>query len=135
MYCYSFDEERFTGCCASVQHAFDEAKQEGPDNGYETVWIGEQRLPKEWITAVRVGQFIEERIGEDLGEEVGEIAENFSLTEAQQIELGQLVLDWIEAGPKFNCYGVKNITQHSLTAPEPDTLTADLFAGQQGDAS
>lgn len=135
MYCYSFDEERFTGCCASLEHALDEAKQEGLDNGYETVWIGEQRLPEEWITAARIGQFIEERISEELGEEVGEVAENFALTGAQQIEVGQLVLNWIEAGPKFNCYGVKNITQHSLVDPERDTLTADMFAGQEGGAA
>lgn len=132
MYCYSFDEERFQGCFASIGEAIAEANDEGASNGYETVWIGEQRDPTEWITPPSLGSAIEEYVSESLGDEVGEVSENFLLTPEQRTELGQMVLSWIEAGPKFNCYGVKNITQHSLTAPEPDTLTADLFQTEGG---
>lgn len=135
MYCYSFDEDRFTGNCATLGQALAEAHDEGLSNDYATVWIGEHRDPTEWITPARLGGHIEEYISEALGDEVGEVAENFSLTAAQQIELGQLILNWIEAGPKFNCYGVKNITRHSLTAPEPDTQTADLFQTEGGSAA
>lgn len=92
MYCYSFDEEKFTGNFDTLEEALAEAKAEGLSSGYETTWIGEQRDPSEWITPWHIGRSIRDYVSESLGDEVGEVAENFSLTPEQQLELGGLVL-------------------------------------------
>ena len=106
-YCYSFDEERFNGSCDSFADAYAEAFNF--DKDAEFVYIGEIREPTEWITPDTIGEDIDERISEALGEECGEAAECFSLTNDQQRDIGALVLNYIEAHGGFRCWGVKNI--------------------------
>lgn len=118
-YSYSWDEESFAGCFDSIEAALAMAADERPDDGFEgahSVYIGENRDARSMFKPEWIGHCIEEYISEMLGMEVGEAAENFSLTREQQVALGTLVLDWIEAGPGFHCYGVKNIKQYTLPA-------------------
>jgi hypothetical protein len=123
-YCISWDEESFHGSFDSIEEALAEASEErgGPEyfNDAHIVWIGEQREPRSFFNERWVGEHIAEHVSEQLFEEVGEAADNFKLTPEQAAELGKLVLDWIETGPKFNCYGVTNITKHELPARAPE---------------
>lgn len=131
-FCYSFDEETFHGECASVEDAIEEARDDaacGGDPVAWSVWIGESRDPTEWITAFRLGDHIDEMLADWLTDEVGEVAENFTLTQEQRTALGQRVLDFIAEQGGFRCWGVKNIQRHSLGEPERDDKTVDMFGG------
>jgi len=72
-------------------------------------FIGRVRHARDFISDEMIGGDIRERISEILGDEVGEVAECFSMTSDQERELGKVVLDWIEAGPGFNCWGIKDV--------------------------
>jgi hypothetical protein len=100
---YSHDEERFHGQFATR----DEAAAGAASCGAR--FVGKIRHARDIIDDERIGSDIGERISEIIGEEVGEVAEFFALSSDQEAELGKLVLDWIEAGPGFNCWGVDDI--------------------------
>ncbi len=127
-YGYSFNEERYTGPFDTLDEALAEARSREPDATH--VWVGEVRYPAEFISVSSLGRAIEEHIGECLGEEVGEAAENFTLDDEMRKAVGVLVMDWIEKGPSFNCWGVKNVRQVELNPPEIDTQTVDMFGGE-----
>lgn len=132
-YGYSFCEERFSGPFASLDEALAEARSDRPEATH--VWIGEVRYPAEMISTESLGRTIEEHVGEVLGDEVGEAAENFVLDAELRKCVGTLVVDWIKAGPGFHCWGVKNVRQVELNPDERDTLTLDLFGGQEAGAA
>lgn len=132
-YGYSFCEERYSGPFDTLDDALAEARSDRPAATH--VWIGEVRLPSEFIITLSMGRFIEEHISEVLGDEVGEAAENFVLDQEQRTQLGQLVIDWIEKGPGFHCWGVKNVKQVELNPEERDTKTVDMFPVQEGGAA
>lgn len=129
---YSFCEEHFSGPCNTLEEALAEARSERPEATH--AWIGEIRLPSEFISTQSLGRSIEEHISEVLGDEVGEAAENFVLDQELRTLLGQLVIDWIEKGPGFRCWGVKNVKQVELNPEERDTKTVDMFPVQEGTA-
>ena len=135
-YCYSRDEERYTGSFDTEAEALAEAFQ-GTD--YETIYVGVVRDPIDFFTPAGVGRDIFDRISEQLGEEVGEVAECFTMKPEDQAALGEMVLKFIVEGPGFGCFGVKDVRRVDRAdwarEQNRDTLTADLFAGQQGDAS
>lgn len=130
---YGFCEERFSGPCSTLEEAIAEARGERPEATH--AWVGEVRLPSEFISTLSLGRSIEEHISEVLGDEVGEAAENFVLDQEQRTQLGQLVIDWIEKGPGFHCWGVKNVKQVELNPEERDTRTVDMFPVQEGGAA
>lgn len=132
-YGYSFCEERYSGPFDSLDEALSEARSACPEATH--VWIGEVRLPEEFICKELLGRHIEEHISERLGDEVGEVAENFVLDKEMREALGTLVLDWIKFGPGFDCWGVKNVQEVEINSPERDTATVDMFAGQEGGAA
>lgn len=129
-YSYSFDEETFHGECATVEDAIEEARDDAACIGEPVagaVWIGENREPTEWITAFRLGDCIDGMLGDWLADEVGEAAENFTLTQDQRTTLGQRVLDFIAEQGGFRCWGVKNVQKYSLGQPDRDDKTIDMF--------
>ncbi len=84
---YGFCEERFSGPCNTLEEAIAEARGERPEATH--AWVGEVRLPSEFISTLSLGRSIEEHISEMLGDEVGEAAENFVLDQEQRTQLGQ----------------------------------------------
>ena len=102
---YSHDGERYSGQFATRDEALAEAASCGAR------FIGRVRHPEDFISKEFLGDSIEEAISERLGDEVGEVAENFSLNRRQREDLGGLVLNWIIKGPGFNCWGVEDVEE------------------------
>lgn len=116
-FCFSRNEEEFEGDFDTREDAAAEAFEIYPDHDY--VWVGEVRDPTEWIRPVWIGELLYEQLAEALMEEVGEAEENFKLTDAEQKELGEVVLKWIAEHGGFKCFGVKDIRQTiNPTPPE-----------------
>lgn len=113
-WCYSFDEERFSGDCASREEAIAEAKAEAEGNEHTHAWIGKAKHPREFISKKWLGVSIREYLSERLGDEVGEVAECFSLKPEQEEQLGAVVVSWIESGPGFRCWAVKDVEMVEL---------------------
>jgi hypothetical protein len=129
-YGYSFCEERYSGPFATLDEALAEARSDRPEATH--TWIGEVRYPAEMISAESLGRAIEEHIGDVLGDEVGDAAENFVLDAELRKCVGTLVLDWIKAGPGFHCWGVKNVREVELNPEPTDTATVDMFNAPEG---
>lgn len=108
-YSYSIDHETFEGDYDSREEAARAAFEEDPD--IQSVSVGVNRDPSEWMTAKRIGSDVIERMTEDLSDEVGEASENFFRTKEQTEELGRLILAWIQQTGGFECYGVKDIME------------------------
>ena len=100
---YSHDEERFSGQFDTKEAAIAEGLSCGAR------FVGQVNHVRDIISDGQIGWDIYERIGEILGDEIGEVAECFTLSPDQQEVLGKVVLDWIESGPGFNCWGVKDV--------------------------
>lgn len=133
-YCYSYDEERFSGDFDTEAEALAEAFNGSAS--YESAYVGVVRDPIEFFTPEGVGRDIFDRISEQLGEEVGEVAECFAMKPEELQALGGLVLDFIVTGPGFSCFGVKDVKCVDRSAWQEeqrrDTGTADMFASQEG---
>lgn len=133
-FCYSHDEERFHGDFNTEAEALTEVFSSA---GNDRVYIGEVCHPSEYFTPQGVGADIFERISEQLGEEVGEVAECFTMTGLERESLGAMVLQFISDGPGFSCFGVKNVravTREEFESGGKDIKTVDMFAGQEGRA-
>lgn len=100
---YSHDEERFSGQFDTKEAAIAEGLSCGAR------FVGQVNHVRDIISDGQIGWDIYERIGEILGDEIGEVAECFTLSPDQQEVLGKVVLDWIESGPGFNCWGIKDV--------------------------
>lgn len=111
---YSHDEERFHGQFNTKEEAIAEAVSCGAR------FVGKVRDVREIISDRQIGDDIYERIGEILGEEIGEVAKVFTMTNDQRAALGKVVMDWIESGPGFNCWGVQDVepidAHHGITS-------------------
>lgn len=112
---YSHDEERFSGQFNTKEEAIAEAVSCGAQ------FVGRIRDVREIISDRQIGCDIYERIGEILGDEIGEVAELFTMTKDECAALGKVVMDWIESGPGFHCWGVDDvepIDAAALAAPQ-----------------
>lgn len=103
-YCYSTDEERYHGNFSTEEEAIAEASAEG--RGF---WLGEVDYPSDFLSPYFVGDGIVDNLTELLHDQVGEVAECFTMTDEQKIEVGKVVIAMIDASPGFHCFGVKNI--------------------------
>lgn len=112
VFCYSWDDERFIGGFASREAAIAEAKADRPDKSQ--AFVATIRHPHQFISPESLGSDICDRIHEYLQDETGEAADLFSPSEDQQRDLGALVLRWIQSGPGFGCWGVKDVTKIEL---------------------
>lgn len=108
-YSYSFDEEQYFGEYDTPAQAETAAREEGYDEGYTGAWIAENRPARSMLSAAEIGDQIYWFIAQSLYEEIGEVAAgHFTFTTEEETVLGELVLDWIESVPGFNCYGIAN---------------------------
>ncbi len=110
-YCYSYNEEEFTGEFDSRESAEVEAFAERGDN--TVAYIGEVTDAKELLypSSEHIGDMLYDFLKEDLYESVGEAVDNFVMTSDQQRQLGQAVIDYVEQHFGFNCFGVKNVVE------------------------
>lgn len=114
-YCYSFDGEYYHGCYDTEEEAIEEAKKE---SDAEEVWVGTCEEPDlNWNTNE---EYIIDSMAEQLGDEVGEAAENFEVTDEEQSVLAKMIDEtvktWIEQeGIKPQCYAVLNEHKVSLS--------------------
>ena len=112
-WCYSFDEERYDGDFDSPEDAAENAFEEGDSifhGGVDSVHVAEVWPPEEFLDKKRIGEAVEERLQEMLGDVVGEVCECFELSDEQCIELGTKIVNWVLiSGGGFKCYGVKNV--------------------------
>lgn len=106
-YCYSRDGEIYFGEFDTEEEAIEEAKESYPDD--EDVYIGTCTEPiLRWVS--HENQIIDSII-DNLSEDCGEFAENFDVSEEQEIKLGKMIDEtvkaWIEQeNIKPNCYQV-----------------------------
>lgn len=112
-WCYSRDEESYRGA-DSREAAIAELGERGG-------WIAKEVAPEELLSPLNIGSSVFEAVSEALGDEIGEHAECFAMTNEEQTDLGRKVLSWITEGPGFHCFGVKDIERiepHNI--PQPD---------------
>ena len=136
-YCYSFDEERFHGDFETEAEAIAEAFTSYSDTR-EFAFVGQVCDAIDYFTPASVGSDIFTSLSERLGEEVGEVAECFTMTAEQEQKLGEMVLDFIVKNGGFGCFGVKNVrevTREEFEGGGKDTATIDMFAGQEDGAA
>lgn len=131
VFCYSFDEERYTGAFTTELCALDEAFSDPDGDHPETrvVYIGRQRHPLEFLSAAWIGDAVRHAVQTQLGDEVGEACENFNPTQEQETELGRKVLQWINDGPGFHCWGVMDMRH--VTREEYEAMKAGADNAQQ----
>ncbi|MEI3218485.1 MAG: hypothetical protein V8S08_01235 [Lachnoclostridium sp.] len=92
-YCHSRDGEIYFGEFDSEEEVIKDAKGSYPDA--QEVYIGTCTKPTlRWVS--NEDQIIES-IKENLGEDVGEVAENFEATPEQEVELGRMIDETVEA--------------------------------------
>ena len=85
-YCYSFDEERFHGDFETEAEAIVEAFTSYSDTRVRLRWPGVRR--HRLLHPASVGSDIFTSLSERLGEEVGEVAECFTMTAEQEQSSG-----------------------------------------------
>jgi len=121
-WCYSFDQERYQGSFDTAAEAAAAAFAEEQDA--VTCHVGECVDPNNEMSALCIGQQLNESLADMLYEIVGEANECFDLTTDQELSLGAAVLKWVADNGGFKCWGVKNprmmhrdtIVQHSADA-------------------
>jgi len=76
-YCYSYNEENFSGSCPTVEDALSEAIDNG-DGGEEGFWIGESVKFKagDFFCLQRVEDLLD-KLAEDAWDECGEVSEDW----------------------------------------------------------
>ncbi len=120
-YCWSFDEECFTGNHDAVEDALAEASGVNY-NDRETVYIGEAKPAKDILAqhARSIGERVFEFLEEYLYEEIGDAVEYFKATPEQHKVLFHVIIDHIEKNVGFNCFGVSNVTEYALSVIESE---------------
>jgi hypothetical protein len=118
-YCYSLNQEEFFHAGTSEEEAHLAAMEaldedEGRDGCVPGAiyWIGTAEPPRFSIN--RIGETLYEMLQDDLFDEVGEVADRFTLTAEQITELGQVVLSKIEEWGGFKVFRADNIVQHEV---------------------
>lgn len=122
-WCYSTNEENFTGNCATEAEAHEEAKQQ-LNNDHEpgrqcTYWIGRTAHPIDKITTelelTLLGEDILERIEEDASEEIAADDQIFKM-EADDIKaLGAMVLAFVKEKATAKFFGVDGSQEFTHT--------------------
>ena len=118
-WCYSTDQERYHGNCATEAEAHAEAIQELENVGElgetRTYWIAQVAPAWEKLNAVRVGEWCEEHLDENLADEIGWDDNIVELTQPEREKLGQMVIDYVRSVDGFRAYGVKGEKEHQHT--------------------
>lgn len=115
-YCYSHDEESYTGSFDTREAALTEARA---DDAERTVWTAEILPASKIIDGMdgfRVGDLALEHVNEDLYEEITVDDGPLEYTAANASELGRVILDWIAENLKPTTFRAENVVEHQ---PDP----------------
>lgn len=122
-WCYSTNEENFTGNFATEAEAHEEAKQQ-LNNDHEpgtqcTYWIGRTVHAIDKITTEReltfIGECILERIEEDASEEIAADDQIFKMEPDDIKMLGAMVLAFVKEKATAKFFGVDGSQAHTYT--------------------
>lgn len=122
-WCYSTNEENFTGNFATEAEAHDKVRQE-LNNDHEpvtqcTYWIGRTAHPIDKITTEReltfLGEYILERIEEDASEEIAADDQIFKMEPDDIKMLGAMVLAFVKEKATAKFFGVDGSQAHTYT--------------------
>ncbi len=122
-YCWSLDGEEYRGDEATRESALAEVTAEAvyqhEPGDTVTVHTGEVRHAMHWLRKWERG--IGERCIEDMDQSLFDcIASEEAIIEMDEestIELGRLILDFVEKRASFNRWGVANAQEHQITIP------------------
>jgi hypothetical protein len=120
-WCYSTNEENFTGNCATEAEAHEEAKQQlntDHEPGSQcTYWIGQTAHPIDKITTGRnlemLGEYILERIEEDASEVIAADDQIFDMEPDDIKMLGAMVLAFVKEKATAKFFGVSGTKPHT----------------------
>lgn len=121
-WCYSVNEETFTGSYDTEEEAHTEA-HEHLDYDMEVgdtaeYWIAKTKAAEEFLTAQWVGQSIADSMEEWLADEIGWDDRIVELSATEAIELGQMVIQYIRKVDGFRAYGVTSPKKHTYVKTE-----------------
>lgn len=118
-YCYSTDEESFHGRFTTAEDAHGQAQQDilddttEADNGQSRdYWIARCCHPLDCIKS-QIGDDIMDMLEQRMADEVAAEEECLSISKQDEIDLSNLVLDFIRARAVVQYYGVANFTKHA----------------------
>lgn len=121
-WCYSTDEERFSGSFDTEEEAASEAEQQlecdmlpGDTASY---YIGQIAPADTLLNAHRLGDWAEEHMDETLADEIGWDDHIVELTKDEKEELGRLMIEYVKSKQGFRAWGVKNVQTRTYTMPE-----------------
>lgn len=117
-YCYSLNEEDFTGAYDSIEEAKGAGEEAAIEEEQDTYFVGQCREIVPYISAWR----ILDQLQEDAYEEVGEPSENYldNVKDEQKDELekvlNEVLHQWFEKyNLKLDFYGVDNVEEVKVT--------------------
>jgi len=113
-YCYSYDEEGFTGDFDSHEEAKAEAAAEKDDKTFAYIGQAVPAKDKLYCHSKYIGEQAYEMLTDQLYDEVGEAAECFTMTVDQQKQLGRVIIDYVDQHFGFHCFGVDNVIRVDL---------------------
>lgn len=125
-WCYSLDEEGYIGKFDTAEEAHAQARTDIDTDAIvrqraRTYWIATCRHPMDSIKT-QIGDDIMDMIEQRIADEIRAEEECLSISKQDEIDLSNLVLDFIRARAVVRYYGVANVTEHTVMSR----------AGQQG---
>lgn len=121
-WCYSVNEENFTGSYDTEEEAHAEAQQHlhydmeiGDTAEY---WIGKVKPAEEFLRAQWIGTTVADQVDEWLSEEIGWDDRLVELRPAEAIELGNMIIQYIRKVDGFRAYGIGESKKHTYTKEE-----------------
>jgi hypothetical protein len=116
-WCYSTNEERYTGSFDTEAEACTEAEQELERDmlpGDTAIYyIGQVAPADTLLSASKLGDWAEERMDETLADEIGLDYHIVELTKDEKEELGRLMIDYVKSKNGFRAWGVKGIQERT----------------------
>lgn len=111
-YCYSVNEEDYTGACETVEAAIKCCADANPEN--LTCWVAVKKPAREFISAKLAGIGACDEIEKMLCDEIGADEPLVQLSPSECDELGKMILDFIEKCGGFKRHGVMDVIEYPL---------------------
>jgi hypothetical protein len=120
-YCYSTDEEEYSGRFSTVDEALDGASEDlaGQRDAGEAavVWVGEVVPAERTLRRLNLDtevEYLVERVDEMLGEEIPSDDTIIELAREKHAGLAQLIKGYLCEHGRFNRWSVDNPVQHTI---------------------